>query len=150
VDWDSESGQIIRCTEPKTPVLIYPAQTKFQLSYEVPYLESMARFQMALRETDVGLVVIGFGFRDEHLAGPISAAIRSNVGLRAVVVAPDLESTENVHVATMRDLVEAGDKRLTLVASTFRDFARLLPDISPRDEREEHAARIDFATRRDF
>jgi hypothetical protein len=145
VDWDSSTGQIERRADPEEPVLIYPAQTKFQLSYELPYLECMARFQMALREPDVGLLIVGFGFRDEHLAGPISAAIRSNVGLRITVVAPSLETNTNGHVAFMRELIERGDRRLTLFAGTFEQFVSELPDVAPRDEREEHDHRMSAA-----
>jgi hypothetical protein len=145
VDWDSSTGQIERRSEPVVPVLIYPAQTKFQLSYELPYLECMARLQMALREPDVGVVVVGFGFRDEHLAGPIASAVRSNVGLRLIVVAPSVETNDNPHIAFIRDLIERGDRRLTLFAGTFSEFVSVLPDVAPPDEREEHERRIDAA-----
>jgi hypothetical protein len=145
VDWDSSTGQIERRSDPAEPILIYPAQSKFQLSYELPYLECMARFQMALREPDVGLIIVGSGFRDEHLAGPISAAIRSNVGLRIVVVGPNVETNANPHLAFMRELVERGDRRLTLFAGTFDQFTSVLPDVAPRDEREEHESRMNSA-----
>lgn len=145
VDWDGSSGHIERRENAVDPVLIYPAQAKFQLSYELPYLECMARFQMALREPDVGLIIVGFGFRDEHIAGPIASALRSNVGMRLVVAAPDLENSKNAHVAFMRELVGRGDRRLTLFAGTFTELTQVLPDLAPKDEREEHESRVDSA-----
>lgn len=95
VDWDGVEGEILRVSEPTNPVLIYPAHSKFQLSYERPYLECMARFQMALREPDVALLIIGFGFNDEHLSAPIRAAVESNVGLRLAVVTPTANESSN-------------------------------------------------------
>lgn len=142
VDWDGVEGDIVRTPEPANPVLIYPAHSKFQLSYERPYLECMARFQMALREPDVALVVIGFGFQDEHLAAPIRAAVQSNVGLRLAVVTPSAHETSNRHLAYLSELILRGDRRITLLATDFDRFTGLLPEIAPRDEREVHEQRL--------
>jgi hypothetical protein len=91
------------------------------------------------------MIVVGSGLRDEHLAGPLMAAIRSNVGLRLIVVSPGIETTDNPTIAVIRDLVERGDRRLTLFAGTFSEFTTALPDVAPPDEREEHERRIDSA-----
>ncbi len=37
VDWDRRGDEVFRMTQPTTPVLIYPRDSKFELSYEPPY-----------------------------------------------------------------------------------------------------------------
>lgn len=145
VDWDDTASGVVRESNPSVPVLIYPSQNKYQMSFRPPYLELMSRFQMALRQPDVAVVVLGFGFNDAHIVGPIEAAIRSNVGLRIVVVAPRLEVNTSATVSRLESLIAAGDRRITLVQTTFDAFASLLPDTSPQDEREIHEARTNAA-----
>jgi hypothetical protein len=144
VDWNRTAGTVQRVSErPETPALIYPRQSKFQLSFAPPYLEFMARFQMALRARDVAVLIIGFGFKDEHLVQPLRLAVESNVGLRLVVVSPNLTDNSAEPIRSWIRLTKNGDRRLTLIRSTFAKFADLLPDIAPFDERELHDRRID-------
>jgi SIR2-like domain len=144
VDWNRDAETVQRVTEtPVNPALIYPRQSKFQLSFAPPYLEFMARFQMALRARDVAVLIIGFGFKDEHLVQPLRLAVESNIGLRLVVVSPDLADDNAEPIKSWIGLTKKGDRRLTLIRSTFADFADLLPDIAPYDERELHDQRIE-------
>lgn len=144
VDWNRTAGTVQRVSgRPETPALIYPRQSKFQLSFAPPYLEFMARFQMALRARDVAVLIIGFGFKDEHLVQPLRLAVESNVGLRLVVVSPNLGDDSAEPINSWIRLTKNGDRRLTLIRSTFAKFADLLPDIAPYDERELHDRRID-------
>jgi hypothetical protein len=144
VDWNRDAGTVQRVTgKPVNPALIYPRQSKFQLSFAPPYLEFMARFQMALRARDVAVLVIGFGFKDEHLVQPLRLAVESNIGLRLVVVSPDLADDSAEPIGSWIGLTKNGDQRLTLIRSTFAKFADLLPDIAPYDERELHDRRIE-------
>jgi len=147
VDWDEIGGQVYRRANPKVPVLIYPAQNKFQMAFRSPYLESMSRLQMALRMPDVTVLVVGFGFNDAHIAAPIESAVRSNVGLRMVVVRPDLEGSDNPTVLRLSRLIEAGDRRHLLLEGKFNRFVRLLPEMSGRDDREVHDDRVDESWR---
>lgn len=148
VDWDLDGSTVRRVSgKPKKPALIYPRQNKFQLSYAPPYLEFMARFQMALRARDVAVVVVGFGFNDEHLVQPLRLAVESNVGLRLVVVAPDLGEDKDSVVSSWMELASKGqDRRLTFVKTTFGKLTDLLPDVAPPDERELHDKRIEDAS----
>jgi hypothetical protein len=144
VDWNRGSGSVQRVNgRPDNPALIYPRQSKFQLSFAPPYLEFMARFQMALRARDVAVLIIGFGFRDEHLVQPLRLAVESNVGLRLVVVSPHLSDSSDEPIKSWIGLTKNGDRRLTLIRSTFAKFADLLPDVAPYDERELHDQRIE-------
>lgn len=85
VDWHQSSDGIVRDSETKKPYLIYPRDEKFALSFEQPFLEMMSRFQMALREKDTALVLIGFGFNDHHLNQPIYHALATNPNFKLLV-----------------------------------------------------------------
>lgn len=145
VDWD-QSGGVVRKTaiEPVSPVLIYPSATKYQLSYQQPYLEFMSRFQIALRQPDVGLIVVGFGFNDAHIVAPIEAALRGNIGLRAVIVGPALKNVPRPQmISDVEGLIGLGDRRLTLLSGKFEDLVRLLPDVPQFEERTAHQERFE-------
>lgn len=144
VDWDQEGHRIVRADgEQQKPVLIYPAQNKYQLSYQQPYQEMMARLQMALRQPNVGLLVIGYGFHDAHINAPIASAIRSNVNLKIAAVAPELRSAEEGSIPeAMEKLIGAGDERFALIAGKFTDLIDLLPTLEQGDDQDEHIERI--------
>lgn len=144
VDWDGTGSAVQKVNgRPETPVLIYPSVAKYRLSYQQPYLEFMSRFQIALRQPDVGLIVAGFGFNDEHLVAPIEAALRSNIGLRAVVVTPGArDAGRSGTLAWIEDLITRGDRRLTLLNGTFDELVRHLPDVPQMEERDAHSDRV--------
>lgn len=142
IDWQQDGDRIVKRVSPEKPVLIYPRHSKFELSYESPFLDLMSRFQGSLRQTETSLLVIGFGFNDKHLTQPILSAIRSNVGLRTLVVSPSLEGSENDAVALIENLISAGDSRLGLVAATFEEFVPFLPDLVSETEEERHRKRL--------
>ena len=145
VDWDRTASSTRRIDgKAINPVLIYPSANKYQLSFRQPYLEMMSRFQMALRVPDISLLVVGFGFNDEHIVAPIEAAIRSNVGLRLIVVDPGIrvESKRSATMQWLERLAHDGDHRITLLEGRFDDLVRLMPDASEFDERQAHADRI--------
>lgn len=142
IDWQEEGDRIAKRMSPTKPVLIYPRHSKYELSYESPFLDLMSRFQQSLRQTETSLLIIGFGFNDKHLAQPILSAIRSNVGLRTMVVSPSLEGSDNDSVSTIENLISSGDSRLSLVAGTFEDFLPYLPDLVSETEDERHRKRL--------
>lgn len=144
VDWSVTGSAIGKVSAtPTNPVLIYPSAAKYQLSYQQPYLEFMSRFQIALRQPDVGLIVVGFGFNDEHLNAPIEAALRGNIGLRAAVVTPGARAAwRSDSIAWIEDLIERGDRRLSMFTGTFDDLVKHLPEVPAREERDEHMERV--------
>lgn len=144
VDWDGSTETVRKAVgRPVRPVLIYPSVAKYRLSYQQPYLEFMSRFQIALRQADVGLIIVGFGFNDEHLVAPIEAALRSNIGLRAAVVTPGARRDDRApSIAWIENLITRGDRRLTLLCATFDEFVRRLPDIPLQEERDAHNDRV--------
>ncbi|GAA3965230.1 SIR2 family protein [Gordonia caeni] len=144
VDWSADGAAVRKVSDaPENPVLIYPSASKYQLSYKQPYLEFMSRFQIALRQPDVGLILVGFGFNDDHLNAPIEAALRSNIGLRAVVVTPGARNgTRAESIKWVEDLIKRGDRRLSMFTGTFDDLVQRLPDTPPQEERDAHDERV--------
>jgi hypothetical protein len=144
VDWklESENGRVIKDPGTPKPLIIYPRMSKFESSYDQPFLEMMSRFQFALRQPNTGLLVIGFGFNDNHIAQPMLSAIRANVSLKMMVVGPHLQDQPPKAVEHISTYIRAGDWRLSLVNSSFKDFVPTLPDLVSRMEEEEHRARV--------
>ena len=142
VDWMLEGSRVVRRLAADPPLIIYPRSSKFEVSYQQPFLELMGRFQLALRRPDTGLLIVGSGLADRHLLEPVLAAIRSNVRLAVVAASPDLVDSDREHARTFRDYVAGGDRRLTLVAAKFDEFVPALPDLVPPSETERHEQRM--------
>lgn len=143
VDWSRKGHEIVKSESAERPLLIYPRSTKYESSYKPPFLEMISRFQQALREPNSALIIAGYGFADNHLTEPILSAIRSNVGLRVVVVDPGLgEMDENKTRGRLRELIKNGDSRICLISAKFDQFSRILPDAEPQSELDSHLDRI--------
>lgn len=156
VDWQRQepSGEITKWTYGGKPVLIYPRNSKYELAFEQPYLEMIGAFQSAVRAADTGLLVVGFGFNDNHLAEPIMSAIRSNLSLKIVVVSPNLapwnngptqgsgECVSNKHLGQLKSLADAGDARMTLINCGFEEMVQYVPDLAAETDLERHVARL--------
>jgi len=145
VDWERSSDGIIRNPETKRPYLIYPRDEKFALSFEQPFLEMMARFQMALREKDTALLLIGFGFNDQHLNQPIYHALATNPSFKLLVVdrSPEAKFGDGKAWETLGRLQKAGAP-LDVVQMDFKEFPNALPTYSDAraNNTQEKAAQL--------
>lgn len=141
VDWTTAGADVVREGNPTRPLIVYPRATKFEVSYQQPFLDLMARFQAAVRRPETALLIVGSGLSDRHLVEPILAAIRSNVRLSALVVSPGLAETDNDAVQVMSRYIRGGDRRLALLAATFEELVPVLPDLMPPTEAEQHVER---------
>ncbi|QYF86217.1 SIR2 family protein [Brevundimonas sp. PAMC22021] len=159
VDWRRIEGEIVRSKSPKgDPILIYPRSSKYQESFEAPYLDMIGALQASLRESDTALIISGFGFNDDHLSRPILAAMEANMSLRLLVCDPafldaadvaagdhvlnaDLK-TQNKYLKAFYRLAEGGDPRVHLLNGRFSDMAKALPDLVGETDRERHIARV--------
>ena len=142
-------GRIEKDRLPAQPLLIYPADSKFRLTYDQPFLENISRFQLALRKPGSAVVVIGSGLRDAHLAQPLRAAVHANVTQMYLVVAPRLENSTSELVGHLQDLVRQGDARIFLLEATFSDLVELMPMIHGQSEDESHQDRLQAARLRE-
>lgn len=142
IDWSEADKVIYRKGKNEMPCIIYPQDGKYEASYSSPYLELMARFQGALRKKNLGVLVMGFGFNDNHISHPIIQALRSNVHMKMLVVDPSLKVTTNSHLKQMLSLSDGGDWRVGFISETFEEFVKILPDIIKESETEKHFSRI--------
>lgn len=134
VNWArGQEGTIYEKDKP-TPAeacLIYPATGKYQQSFVQPHLESMAQYLAAVREPNTCLLVVGFGFNDDHLAEPLLAAVQSNPHLRLIVADPGAESNAtngNRYWNRFFELSGLGED-VWFINASFADFAQMVPDL---------------------
>jgi hypothetical protein len=172
IDWERRGDDIEKIHDTERPLLIYPRSSKYEQAFSQPYLEMMAAFQAALREPNTGLVIVGFGFNDKHIAEPILSAIRSNLGLKVVVVDPAMvrnvdvlkhaqgggdkddlnddnelktnlgSARSNSFLKKIIQMMDQGDARLTFLNGTFEDVSREIPDMAAETDLEKHMARM--------
>lgn len=145
VDWHRSSDGIVRDPETKTPYLIFPRDEKFALSFEQPFLEMMSRFQMALREKDTALILLGFGFNDQHLNQPIYHALATNPNFKLLVVdySPEAKLAPGNAWDTLCRLQKSG-AALDVIQFDFQDFPSVLPTYSEAraSNTQERAAQL--------
>ena len=145
VDWHRSSDGIVRDPATKTPYLIYPRDEKFAQSFEQPFLEMMSRFQMALRESDTALMLVGFGFNDYHLNQPIYHALATNPNFKLLVVdySPEAKLAPGQSWDTLSQLQKFGAP-LDVIQMDFREFPSLLPTYSQAraSNTQEQAAQL--------
>lgn len=134
VNWARDEGRAIfekAAPNPEEACLIYPASGKYQQSFTQPHLESMAQYLAAVREPNTCVLVVGFGFNDDHLAEPLLAAARSNPHLRLIMVDPGAEvktANGNRYWKQFSELGVHGED-IWFVAAGFEDFAQRIPDL---------------------
>lgn len=137
VNW-SQTGdgeiEVIEKPPAKSACLIYPARGKFQQSYVQPHLELFSQYFSVLREPNTCLMVIGFGFNDDHLSEPILAAVRTNPHLRLIIVNPLADDItagrkeKNKFWDILFELAKQGED-VWLINAKFGDFAEMIPDL---------------------
>jgi hypothetical protein len=143
VDWESNGSQVTKSHLPARPLIVYPRLSKFESSYDQPFIEIMSRFQLSLREPNTGLIVVGCGFNDHHIVQPIMSAIRSNVGLKAAIIDPCLKDCKKESVATIKSLIQEGDWRLTLVPNSKKSSQHfLISSKKPKRNYIEHDSEV--------
>lgn len=142
INWTRKNGQIKQTSKRDNPLLIYPRSTKYETSYKPPFLEMMGHFQSSLRKGSLALLVIGFGFNDEHITQPLLSALRSNIDLKIMIVDPSIKESDNKTKKEICKLQNSGDSRIALLEAKFEQFSELMPDLSAASEEEKHRQRI--------
>jgi hypothetical protein len=145
VNWAARGGEIVRDAQTERAVMIFPRDSKYQLSYQQPFLEMMARFQFALRQPNTTLFALGFGFNDDHLSEPILAALRSNLQFNLVVATRSLQENSegegaNHYLKTLSELAGEGSiESVTLIDGTFDHFVPLVPAVGAQSDEQRFA-----------
>ena len=144
VDWiKTEQGVQKRISDSQEgePVIIYPSSTKYQSSYESPYLDMMASFLEAVQKPKTAILCLGFGFNDKHINNAIIMALRTNPELLLMVGTRSLfaeQSSFNENIKTLlMDAVKSGDSRISLIDSDFATFVDKLPERNKPTPEEE-------------
>ncbi len=108
-------------------VLVYPTQLKYGQTLGLPYSELFRRFGAAIVRPQAVLIVIGYGFGDEH----VNAIIRQALAIPSFILVIVDPSPSSPFVHALRQLA---DTRVWVIEGdrigTFRGFTdELLPDI---------------------
>jgi len=134
VNWEKIETGIVEKEkpDPEKACLIYPAGGKYQQSYNQPFIESISKYLEAIREPNTCLLVMGFGFNDDHLSTPLISAVRSNPHLRLIVVDPFTKNNADIrtnrHINELFDLSKQGED-IWFVNDSFEGFVNRIPDL---------------------
>jgi len=93
----------------------------------------MAQYLAAVREPNTCLLVVGFGFNDDHLAEPLLAAVQSNPHLRLIIVDKEAQAraedkTDNRFWKAFAELGGRSED-VWFINASFGDFAQMVPDL---------------------
>lgn len=150
VNWEKTADGIIERENPDSEkaCLIYPANGKYQQSYNQPFIESISQYLTVIREPNTCLLVMGFGFNDDHLSEPLLSAVRSNPHLRLIVVAPSLrDDVANGQNPYLKELSELSAKGFDVwfINEPFEKFVNRVPDLKSLTPAERLAKAISGA-----
>jgi hypothetical protein len=144
VDWRKVNGRIRKTSADSTngdPVFIYPSSSKYQTSYDSPYLDMMSSFLEAVKKPRTGVLCLGFGFNDKHINNALTMALRTNPEFMLMVATKDPFNESGSFNHDIRQLLMSaighGDGRIAILDSTFEQFSSLLPERrskSPEDD----------------
>lgn len=125
LDWKKQDDGIVKAKESEIddPLIIYPNDDKYEVTYQQPFFEMMLRFQQALRRDNVMLLVIGFSFYDKHITAILNEALKTNPSFRMVVVTKNLSSV--IDFNGLKGNIPRAN--LLLIDETFEDFTKNLP-----------------------
>lgn len=122
---------------------ILPTANKFAQTLAMPFAHLFRSFQIRLSAPQTFLLVLGYGFGDEHVTRIIETALM-NPSLVMLVVEPDPKSQTIERVRRYKDLgkrafvltpTEAAFGAAEFKYATFDDFARsVMPDVQWLDD----------------
>ena len=130
------------------PVFIYPSSSKYQTSYDSPYLDMMASFLHCLQQPKTALICLGFGFNDKHINNAVTMALRTNPEFNLLVGTKEPFKKDGSFNPDIRNLliaaIDGGDRRISIIDGVFSQFAYLLQE--RRKETPEEALFKTFET----
>ncbi len=141
------------------PIGILPTANKFAQTLTMPFAHLLRSFQIRLSAPQTFLLVLGYGFGDDHVTRLIETALM-NPSLVMLVVEPDATSETIKRIQSYKDLgkrafvltpTEAAFAASKFSNATFDDFARaIMPDVQwlndflrlRKFEKQIHASRM--------
>lgn len=132
LNWFKEGSDIIQQDNPTRPLIIYPANEKYESSYEQPYFEMMSRFQQALRKENTLLIVIGFGFQDKHIQNAIIEAVDQNPSFQLLIVNYSGSDDDGIDTKLLKNFfIDEGKnqvkRNVSIVFDSFSGFSKNYP-----------------------
>ncbi len=127
IDWTKSGDQIIIKDNPEKPLIIYPNDSKYELSYEQPFFEMMARLQAELRKENVLVICIGFSLNDKHITSVLKEVVSQNPSFELFIVDKNIGDSDNWRWFKGKASL---DSRICLIQETFEDFSRNYPEIN--------------------
>ena len=135
VNWTREHGRVKKVDYKATindPVFIYPSSSKYQTSYDSPYLDMMSSFLNSLQQPKTALICLGFGFNDKHINNAVTMALRTNAEFSLLVATKDPFNEKGSFNKDVRNLlnsaIQHGDRRISIIDGTFEQFSNLLQE----------------------
>lgn len=132
-------------------MLIYPTPAKQNASFAAPYSDMFREFQTRVVQEQSVLVVLGYGFGDEHVNNIIYQALTIPTFRLVIFTKPELtETASNQHIKMLQDLE---DPRIWIIGTEntgigsnwkghyFKEFVEdIMPagDIDPADKAVEN------------
>ena len=149
VNWVRRSdGSIEELASPSASevCLIYPASGKYHQSYVQPHLELISQYLSGLREPNTCVIVVGYGFNDDHLSEPILAAAKTNPRLKLIIV--DIKAAETIggNATPINkywkdlDVLSKRGEDIWFINAPFAEFVQMIPDLktlSPAQQLEK-------------
>lgn len=138
LDAAGKAGKLQELTDKLPAVGILPTANKFAQTLTMPFAHLFRSFQIRLSAPQTFLLVLGYGFGDEHINHIIEAALM-NPSLVMLVVEPNPNSGTIERVRRYKDLgkrafvltqTEAAFGATKFKLASFDDFARsIMPDV---------------------
>jgi len=143
LDANAKAAQLSKLTEKLPAVGILPTANKFAQTLTMPFAHLFRSFQTRLSAPQTFLLVLGYGFGDEHVNHIIEAALM-NPSLVMLVVEPNPKSGTIDRVRRYKDLgkrafvltqTDASFEATKFMLASFDDFARsIMPDVQWLDD----------------
>ncbi len=138
-----KAGELVKLASTAKSVGILPTANKFAQTLAMPYAHLFRSFQVRLGVPQTFLLVLGYGFGDDHVSRIIENALM-NPSLVMLVVEPNPNSAVIDRIRRYKDLgkrayiltpTNAAFAKTPFRTGTFDDFARsLMPDVQWLDD----------------
>lgn len=142
-DAAGKAKKLIELTDALPVVGVLPTANKFTQTLTMPFAHLFRSFQIRLSAPQTFLLVLGYGFGDDHVNHIIEAALM-NPSLVMLVVEPNPQSPTINRIRQYKDLgkrafvltqTEEAFKATKYKLATFDDFARsIMPDVQWLDD----------------